>query len=294
MSSNFTTSPRSVDTIETIVAGQPLDGTGTGPDQTTWMNLMRDIVIGVENIHCGLGLYTPTRRTNGLTAAPCSILGVYADYGKIGFLALKIEMTGAFTGSGFISVPLPSGWVAQTGVESVLSGYAYPMPIGFGVHYPITGIVHAGGTSGDDEVRFIASNTFTSTVAAGGPGYCTATASTDLFASATAHGLTTGDKVFVKATGTSMPTGVSIGTYYVIASGLTSTAFKLSTSSGGSAVNVTADGNCYVEKAVDITGANQAWFAVDGQNAPFVFTGDGTTANDDVLFVCGSVFKELS
>ena len=294
MSANITASPRSLDTLATIVADEAMDGSGASMDQTTWMNKVRDIIIGLEHIHLDLGLYVPTRRTNGLTAAPCAIVGVYADYGKIGFLALRIEATGAFTGGGFLSVPLPTGWTAQAGVESVLSGYAYPMPITFGLHYGLTGSVHAGGTSGDDEVRFIAPASWAATVAAGGPGYCTATASTDLFGSTGNHGLASGDKVFVKAVSGTMPTGLTVGTYYVISSGLTSTAFKLSTSSGGSAVNVTADGACWIDKAVDLTGATQAQFAIDGQTAPFALTGDGTTANDDVLFVCGSVFKELS
>jgi hypothetical protein len=58
------------------------------------------------------------------------------------------------------------------------------------------------------------------------------------------HGLATDQRVFVLAApGAVIPTGLSENTaYYVLASGLTTDAFKLSTTSGGAAVNVTAGG----------------------------------------------------
>lgn len=53
----------------------------------------------------------------------------------------------------------------------------------------------------------------------------------------TNHGLVAGDIVYVETTG-ALPTGLSPDTpYYVIASGLSSNAFELSTSRGGSAIN---------------------------------------------------------
>lgn len=67
----------------------------------------------------------------------------------------------------------------------------------------------------------------------------TAAAATDLIAS-TAHGLVAGDRVrFTTLTG---GTGLSTTTtYYVIAAGLTADAFAVSTSSAGSAVDITVD-----------------------------------------------------
>lgn len=61
---------------------------------------------------------------------------------------------------------------------------------------------------------------------------------------APAHGLSTDQRVFVLAApGAVIPTGLSENTaYFVLASGLTTDAFKLSTSSGGAAVNITAKG----------------------------------------------------
>lgn len=55
----------------------------------------------------------------------------------------------------------------------------------------------------------------------------------------TAHGLIAGDSVKFTTTGT-LPTGFVVGVdYYVIASGLTSTQFRLSATVGGSAINTT-------------------------------------------------------
>lgn len=62
---------------------------------------------------------------------------------------------------------------------------------------------------------------------------------------ATAHGLTTNDTVMfeVDSAGT-LPTNLSADTqYYVIASGLTTNVFKVSTTLGGSTINITTDGS---------------------------------------------------
>ena len=62
----------------------------------------------------------------------------------------------------------------------------------------------------------------------------------DLCTSATNHGLTANDQITFKATDGTLPLGVDTGAiFYVIASGLTSTAFKVSTTQGGTAVNIT-------------------------------------------------------
>lgn len=59
-----------------------------------------------------------------------------------------------------------------------------------------------------------------------------------------AHGLATDQRVFViAAPGAVIPTGLSENTaYFVLAAGLTADAFKLSTTSGGAAVDITAGG----------------------------------------------------
>lgn len=66
----------------------------------------------------------------------------------------------------------------------------------------------------------------------------------DLITTESAHGLVADQRVFVLATpGAEIPTGLSENTaYFVLAAGLTATAFSLSTTSGGAAVNITAGG----------------------------------------------------
>lgn len=72
-----------------------------------------------------------------------------------------------------------------------------------------------------------------------GPGNGTATASTDLV-SITNHGLVAGDQVVFTALtgGVGLAVGVS---YYVIATGLTTSVFSVSTKPGGTAVDVTTN-----------------------------------------------------
>lgn len=63
------------------------------------------------------------------------------------------------------------------------------------------------------------------------------------------HGLTTDQKVRIEAFpgGATIPAGIAEDTeYFVLAAGLTTEVFKISTSSGGAAVNITAEGKCLV------------------------------------------------
>lgn len=74
---------------------------------------------------------------------------------------------------------------------------------------------------------------------------------TDLIQS-NGHGLTTDDRVFVSTVnGEALPAGLSATTlYFVLASGLTVDAFKLSTTSGGAATDITALGELAFFKTV--------------------------------------------
>lgn len=67
---------------------------------------------------------------------------------------------------------------------------------------------------------------------------------TDDTVEAIAHGLQTDQRVYVLAApGAQIPTGLSENTaYFVLASGLTADLFKLSTTSGGSAIDITVGG----------------------------------------------------
>lgn len=88
-------------------------------------------------------------------------------------------------------------------------------------------------------------------------GLGTVDATTDLFLSK-AHGLTTDDRVFFSAVnGEAIPTGVVVTTlYFVLATGLTTDAFAVSTTSGGSALNVTVSGEVMFQKTVPNTFAS--------------------------------------
>jgi hypothetical protein len=83
-------------------------------------------------------------------------------------------------------------------------------------------------------------------------------ATSDLITSTSAHGLVAGDRIRVSSA-TTLPAGLSAATnYFVIASGLTTTAFKVSATLGGSAVDITDTG----------TGTH-TWFRYDNINGIF-------------------------
>lgn len=74
----------------------------------------------------------------------------------------------------------------------------------------------------------------------------------------TGHGLSAGDKIKLTTTG-ALPTGLAVGTaYYVIATGLTSSTFRVSTTAGGSAVNTSSAGSgthSFIKQPADVTSA---------------------------------------
>lgn len=298
MPSTFDDSPPVVDTFYTPVAGQPLN---SGVGQAALYKQHTDALVAIENKILAQGIYIPTPSGNGLTTFTSSWVGAYTDYGKFGVISLACEVKATWSGTGFISASLPSGWVGS-GVESFLPGHCYPMPNPFGLHFNVQGVVHAGFT----DCRFTTSAAFSARLAGQGPGYCSAVAASDQFnagvtASPSTHGLVLGDQVWVEFASTTLPTGLTTGVYYVTNKNTdgtawtpTSTVFKLSATAGGNAVNITADGVCAVRKAVDISGRGGAELAIDGVAAPFNFTGDGTAPNDDMMFVSGVVFKNLS
>lgn len=74
-----------------------------------------------------------------------------------------------------------------------------------------------------------------------------------------AHGLTAGTQVvFWNDAGAVLPTGLTEGTiYFVIATGLTTDVFSVSTTSGGSAVDITGNGDGTVQAVLPATDAAQ-------------------------------------
>lgn len=87
----------------------------------------------------------------------------------------------------------------------------------------------------------------------GGP-YKPFTADTADLITCPAHGFATDDRVVFEALeGVALPTGITQGTrYFVLATGLTTDAFKVSTTSGGTALDVTASGGGLLAKSVPI------------------------------------------
>lgn len=88
----------------------------------------------------------------------------------------------------------------------------------------------------------------------------------DLITTQAVHGLVADQRVFViAAPGMTLPTGLSENvSYFVLASGLTTTAFKLSTSSGGSAADITAGGAALFMpyKAMTVAASSTPEFAI--------------------------------
>ena len=85
-------------------------------------------------------------------------------------------------------------------------------------------------------------------------------ASTDIFTDLDGQTLATDDRVtFAAIEDLTVPTGITAGTlYFVLATSLTSTTFQVSTTSGGAALNVTADGAVFWMRTTPQT------FAVSG------------------------------
>ena len=96
--------------------------------------------------------YSPTPNGNGLTTITSTWSGKYARLGDLGKIRLKGIVTANWAGSGFLSIPLPSGWTAANdGFECAnITGYVAQKP-SIGAHDPIIGVVHPN----DTEIRLI-------------------------------------------------------------------------------------------------------------------------------------------
>lgn len=84
-----------------------------------------------------------------------------------------------------------------------------------------------------------------------------------------AHGLVAGDSVLVWATiGAGLPTGLAEDTqYFVIATGLTTDVFELSATLGGSAIDITAQGDGDIQKFVPEVFGAQGTYSVSAYSS---------------------------
>lgn len=94
-------------------------------------------------------------------------------------------------------------------------------------------------------VEFSKDNTFTDVAV-------TTNLSTDLISTVSPHGLVAGDTVRFTALTTSAPLAINT-TYYVLATGLTTTAFKVSATPGGTAIDLTQTGSGTMTRIVTLT-----------------------------------------
>jgi hypothetical protein len=81
------------------------------------------------------------------------------------------------------------------------------------------------------------------------------------------HGFTTDDRViFEVVEGLTVPAGIAVGPatiYFVLAAGLTTDAFRVSTTSGGAALNLTAAGSAIARKVVVTNFGAQGQFQIN-------------------------------
>lgn len=157
--------------------------------------------------------------TNGLTAF--THVGAYTDLGTT-------EVAGGSYARQAVT------WTsAASGVRDNNAQLSIPIPAGTTVQ---VGSIHSAVSAGNLEAFFQIGSTLR------GVASVDATA-TDLLQS-NGHGLSTDNRVFFSTiAGESLPTGLSATTlYFVLASGLTTDAFKVATTSGGTAVDITALG----------------------------------------------------
>ena len=128
-------------------------------------------------------------------------------------------------------------FTAKDNTETVTAQWAFPEPTGNSS--PATkayadALVINGGSEATDSTRGIVR---LGESPASEVGICTISIATPAVISYTAHGLVEGDSVKITTTG-ALPTGLTAGnTYYVISTGLTSDAFQVSATIGGSAVD---------------------------------------------------------
>ena len=134
-------------------------------------------------------------------------------------------------------------YAAASGKQKAKSGAAVSIPIPAG-----TTVYFIGGWDASS-----AGNILKWSPVNGGSVKGVGTAATDDTITSNAHGLSDGDRVFVEAVnGESLPSGLSAATWYFVISSTTNT-FKLSTSVGGSAVDITAVGELAFQKVIPET-----------------------------------------
>jgi hypothetical protein len=151
--------------------------------------------------------------TTEITAGGDNVTSVAVETGGARYLeAPAVTFSGGAGSSAAATASIAGGVVTGIAVTNV--GSAYTSAPTVAVAKPRRTIPTSGITTGTDTIAY------------------------------TAHGLNTGDVLVYNNGGGASATGLTSGTtYYVIASGLTADAFKVSATDGGTTVDITGTGN---------------------------------------------------
>jgi hypothetical protein len=191
--------------------------------QTTYANSILDAMSGQ---YLGALKQDLTEVGTAVSGAPSS-----SQYNRAA-LTLNTAASKRATNNGALSITMPSGLTADTKV-------------------PYVG-VYSAQTAGT--LRWILPATVSKFEAL--------VDTANLFTTGEAHGFSADDRVIFDDAGTALPTGtgfalwqVPTNPYFVLSSGLTSTAFKIATTSGGSEIDITVAGGVIVRK-INVQGFN--------------------------------------
>ena len=181
------------------------------------------------------GVFTAADPGTGSTYTGTEASGGAPAYARVA-VTFGAAASGVKSNSGALTLDVPAGTYGFIGLFNTSSGNAAGNYMGYA---PINGSV-----KGFAEVD--ATGVTNDTIASSG------------------HGLTTDDRVqLFNVFAESIPAGITEGTlYYVLASGLTADVFKVSTTSGGAALNITGQGELYFQKVIPETFASQGQITI--------------------------------
>lgn len=192
------------------------------PFNATAQNVMLDALDESVTQITHVGIHTLTDPGTGTNANSGEATGGSPAYARQA-VTWGAAASGLKSNTGALTFDVPSGtygfftyWNASTGNTNNFRGYA-----------PFGGTVKGFG---EVDATGVTNDTITSS----------------------GHGLTTDDRVMLfNVFAETIPAGLTEGTiYFVLASGLTADVFKVATTSGGAAINITGQGELFFQKVI--------------------------------------------
>jgi hypothetical protein len=179
-----------------------------------------------ESIAAGvkfLGVFTASDPGTGSTYTGTEASGGSPAYARVA-VTFGAAASGQKSNTGAVTIDVAAGTYGFIGFFNTSSGNAAGNYLGYA---PINGSVKGFG---EVDSTGVTNDTITSS----------------------GHGLTTDDRVVLyNVFAESIPAGLTEGTlYFVLASGLTADVFKVATTSGGAAINITGQGELYFQKVI--------------------------------------------